>query len=95
MAAFKEGCEKTGGRQKGVRNKNTEMKENLRNFVLDNYDAFCDSFSKLSAKDKCAVYMKAVDFVVPKISAVKFEDSKNADSAIELLKIAAQYKDKY
>lgn len=93
MAVFEEGHEKKGGRQKGVRNKNSEMKDNLRDFVLDNFEDFCESYKKLPAKEKCRIYMKAVEFVVPKVSAIKFEDSKEANSALELLKITAKYKD--
>lgn len=93
MAAFEEGHEKKGGRQKGVRNKNTEMKDKLRDFVIDNFEDFCTSYGKLTAKEKCRIYMKALEFVVPKVSAIKFEESKDANSALELLKIAAKYKD--
>ena len=74
---------KMGGREKGTRNKNTEIK----NF-------FKKAFLKLKDKDKCAVYLKASEFVVPKVSSIKFEDAKNTNSAIELLKVAASYKQK-
>ena len=39
-------------------------------------------------------YLKASEFVVPKVSSIKFEDAKNTNSAIELLKVAASYKQK-
>ena len=77
---------KMGGREKGTRNKNTEIKNFFREFKK--------AFLKLKDKDKCAVYLKASEFVVPKVSSIKFEDAKNTNSAIELLKVAASYKQK-
>lgn len=91
---FEKGHVKIGGRAKGTRNKNTEMKDNIRNFVLDNFPEFERSFKKLKDKDKCAVYLKAAEFVMPKVSSIKFEESKNANTALELLRISASYKQK-
>lgn len=80
-----------GGRQKGTLNKNSEIKNFLRDFVIDNQEEFKEAFLKLPNRDKCAVYIKACEFVVPKVSSIKFEDSKEANSAIELLRAAASY----
>ena len=85
---------KMGGREKGTRNKNTEIKNFFRDFVIDNQEEFKKAFLKLKDKDQCAVYLKASEFVVPKVSSIKFEDAKNTNSAIELLKVAASYKQK-
>ena len=85
---------KMGGREKGTRNKNTEIKNFFRDFVIDNQEEFKKAFLKLKDKDKCTVYLKASEFVVPKVSSIKFEDAKNTNSAIELLKVAASYKQK-
>lgn len=83
---------KMGGRAKGTRNKNTVLKENMRNFVMENYDGFVEAFNKLGPKDKCAVYLKASEFVMPKISSIQFEDPKDSNSGLELLRIRASYK---
>lgn len=89
---FEEGHKKLGGRKAGTRNKNAEMKDNMRNFALDNFDDFKEAYKELSAREKCCVYLKVVDFVVPKVSSVKFEDEGAANSAAQLLKAAAEYK---
>lgn len=91
---FEAGHEKMGGREKGTRNKNTEIKNFFRDFIIEYQDEFKKSFLRLKDKDKCAVYLKASEFVVPKVSSIKFEDAKNTNSAIELLKITASYKQK-
>ena len=49
---------KMGGREKGTRNKNTEIKNFFRDFVIDNQEEFKKAFLKLKDKDKCAVYLK-------------------------------------
>lgn len=89
---FENGHMKMGGREKGTRNKSTEIKNFFRDFVIDNQEEFKKAFLKLKDKDKCAVYLKASEFVVPKVSSIKFEDAKNTNSAVELLKVAASYK---
>lgn len=91
---FEVGHEKMGGREKGTRNKNTEIKNFFRDFVIEYQDEFKKSFKNLKDKDKCVVYLKASEFVLPKVSSVKFEDAKNSNSALELLRITASYKQK-
>ena len=59
MAGFQKGHEKMGGRAKGVRNKNTEMKDNLRNFMLENFEAFQASFRKITIPFRAAVLRTA------------------------------------
>ena len=49
-----------------------------RDFVIDNQEEFKKAFLKLKDKDKCAVYLKASEFVVPKVSSIKFEDAKKS-----------------
>ena len=56
---FENGHMKMGGREKGTRNKNTEIKNFFRDFVIDNQEEFKKAFLKLKDKDKCAVYLKA------------------------------------
>lgn len=93
VKGYQPGHEKLGGRAKGTKNKNTEMKNNLRDFLINNFAEFEASFHKLPDRDKCQVYLKAAEFVMPKISSVKFEEAKNANSARELLRITAEYRD--
>lgn len=89
---FKPGHERIGGRAKGTKNKNTEMRNNLRDFVLNNYEKFEEAFDKLSPKMKCDVYLKAAEFVLPKMSSIKFEDAKDSNSGVDLLRITATYR---
>lgn len=89
---FEKGHEKIGGRKLGTRNKNAEMKDNMRNFALENFEDFKTAYKLLPPEDRCRVYLKVVDFVVPKVSAVKFEDEGAINSAAELLKAAAEYR---
>lgn len=80
-----------GGRKPGVKNKNTEIKELFRGFVAEEYDSFVEAYKGLKPKDRCMVYLKASEFVLPKISSVKFEDEKFVNNALELLRAKAQY----
>lgn len=93
MGGFKVGHEKKGGRVKGTKNKNVLLKERISDFLTDKFDDFVKDYDNLSPKERTRLYAKMVEFSVPKVSAIKFEDIKNANNAIELLKIAAQYKD--
>lgn len=91
--AYEKGHTKVGGRQKGTRNKNTEIRDMLRDFTREKFPDFVENYEKLSPKDKTNMYMKVVEYVVPKVSAIKFEDAKNTNNAIELLRITAGYND--
>lgn len=91
MGAFEKGHAKLGGRVAGTKNKNTELKEFIGEFLTKNKEEFEEAFKKLPPKEKCAVYLKAAEFRLPKISSVQFEDDKLAESAVELLKRKSQY----
>lgn len=89
--AFEKGHKKVGGRVAGTKNRNTELKEFIGEFLMDNREAFIAAFEKLPPKEKCAVYLKAAEFRLPKISSVKLEDDRQADSAAELLRRRSRY----
>lgn len=93
MAGFEAGHKKMGGRTKGTKNKNALLKERISDFLTEKFDAFVKDYESLSPKERARLYSKMIEFSVPKVSAIKFEDVKNANNAIELLKIAAQYKE--
>lgn len=82
-----------GGRTKGTKNKNALLKERISDFLTEKFDGFVKDYESLSPKERARLYSKMIEFSVPKVSAIKFEDVKNANNAIELLKIAAQYKE--
>lgn len=69
-----------------------KLKELLTEFSVDYYDEFVKEFSKLKGKPKCDIYLKAIEFVQPKISSVQFEDLKEASNAAQLLHSMAEYK---
>ena len=81
--AFEKGHPKLGGRKSGTKNRNTEIKENIAKMVSEKFDDFVVAFDKLPPKPKCALYIKLVEFVVPKVSAIKFEAEDESNSAIE------------
>lgn len=93
MTKFEKGHAKLGGRKKGVKNRNTEIKERIAEMVGEKFDDFVEAFDKLPPKPKCALFIKLVEFVVPKVSAIKFEEEDGSNSAIELLRLRAQYKE--
>lgn len=72
--------------------RNRELKDLLREFAVDEFDEFVKDFRKLSKNQKCETYIKVLKYVLPTISAIKFEDAGSASSASELLHIAAKYK---
>ena len=69
-----------------------KLKELLTEFSVDCYEEFLEEFHKLRGKPKCDIYLKAIEFVQPKISSVQFEDLKEASNAAQLLHSMAAYK---
>lgn len=90
---FEKGHEKIAGsgRAPGTTNKNTEIRNFLRDFMCDNREAFCEAFARLPDRDKCVLYLKAAEYVLPKLQSVQFEDTKEGNSAIVLLRDVASY----
>jgi hypothetical protein len=83
--------EHKGGRPLGTKNKNIALKDLLRDFTADNYAEFEGAFHRLNPKDKCATYLKVMEFVLPKVSSIKFDESTGAKNAMDLLKSYAAY----
>lgn len=92
--AFKDGHTKTGGRASGVKNRGTETKERITGMVTSRFDDFMESFDKLPPAKKCDLFLKLVEFVLPKMSSVKFEEESASTSAAELLRERSRYEDK-
>lgn len=64
------------GRPKGVPNKvGTELKQTIKEFIDSNQNEFEERFSKLNDKDYCQIYLKMMEFCVPKLQSTKFEDT--------------------
>lgn len=78
---------KYGGRKKGTPNKSTALtKEVVNDFINDNYLKFCTNFELLSPKDKVSVYVKMLDFVLPKMKSVELNDNtKQAERVDEII----------
>lgn len=69
-----------------------KLKELLTEFSVDCYEEFLEEFHKLKGKPKCDIYLKAIEFVQPRIASVQFEDLKEASTAAQLLKDFAAYR---
>ena len=90
---FEDGHKKLGGRKAGARNHNTEIKNRIAEMVESRFDDFVKAYDSLPAKQKCATFLKLMEFAVPKVSAIKFEEEEGSNSAVELLRLRAKYKD--
>ena len=79
----KKGMPKTGGRIAGTPNKVTE---DMKIFILDvleeNREKFKDDLTKLSPKDRVDVYVRLMQFVVPKQIAT--DEDKGFPSVIKI-----------
>ena len=69
-----------------------QLKELLKGFAEEQYDGFVREYESLRGKSKCEIYLKVLEYVRPKYSAIQFEDIKEAKDAMELLRRLAEYK---
>lgn len=86
---FKKGRKKTGGRQKGTANKATlDLKATVAGFVCDNFAHFVELMNEeqTSAKDKAALYIKLMEYVLPKQKEVLL------DAADDIKAIKVEFK---
>jgi hypothetical protein len=69
-----------------------KLKDLLTDFAHDKFEDFVSEYDKLRGKPKCDIYIKMLEFVQPRISAVQFEDLKEARDAVTLLRDFAKYR---
>jgi hypothetical protein len=73
---FEKGKPKTGGRKSGTPNKTTANLRSLINeFLADNFHAVTQEFDQLETRDKINVYLKLLEFGVPKLTRTQTEVS--------------------
>lgn len=80
------------GRPPGAKAKNAQLRDLLRDFCIDKFADYVQAFDQLSPKEKCDEYSKALQFVVPKVSAITFDDEAKASNALQHLRIIAEYR---
>lgn len=68
----KKGSPKTGGRQKGTPNKvSAPLKELIKDFAIEKWPEFVKAWDNTeSNKDKSDLYLKVVNYILPKMSSV-------------------------
>ena len=89
---YQPGHEGMGGRPPRSRTKNTMLRDLIRDFCMDKFEDYVKAFDELTPKEKCDEYTKALQFVVPKVSAITFDDEGKASNALQHLKIIAEYR---
>lgn len=92
--AYKDGS-KSGGRQKGTKNKVTKaLREMLLDFSNSTVDEAIRAFHMISDPDKkFLLWLKAVEFNVPKLSSVELKDELPKKTyAEELDELSEEYK---
>ncbi len=82
--------------QKPAGNKrNLELRNLVREGATDLFPEYIQSLYSLKQqgydKDFCDQYIKMLKFVLPTISAIQFQEGKNASDAIQLMQIAGMY----
>lgn len=90
LIPFRKGHKKLPVNPEKVKAKRT-LKELLTGFTEEKFDDFVTEFDKLRGKPKCDIYIKILEFVRPKVASVQFEDIKEVNNAVELLKAFAAY----
>lgn len=70
--AKEKGSEKTGGREKGVPNKKSELKIFIRSLLEDNTEKLEKEIEKLEGKTYVDSVLALLEYAVPKLSRAEF-----------------------
>lgn len=92
-----DGRGRLGGRAKGTPNIVTAgLRECIRKFADDKFDDFLKTWSKIEdPKDKCDIYVKCCNFVLPKLSSVQVDANvKDMSYQDELDELSKEERDK-
>lgn len=75
--------------------RNLELRNLVREGATDLFPEYIQSLYSLKSqgydKDFCDQYIKLLKFVLPTISAIQFQEGKNASDAMQLMQIAGMY----
>lgn len=79
-----DGRGRMGGRTKGTPNKVTQqMRSLLTKFCEEKFDDFVDTYERiLNPKERCEIYLKAQQFVTPRLNAVDL-DLESSDNSFK------------
>ena len=75
--AKEKGSEKTGGREKGVPNKKSELKIFIRSLLEDNTKKLEEEIKKLEGKTYVDSVLALLEYAVPKLSRTEFSGDVN------------------
>lgn len=70
-----DGRGRLGGRKKGTPNKVTkDLREFMKNFAVDNFNEFMRDWRSLeNKKEKCDIYIKCCNYVLPKLCSMELD----------------------
>lgn len=89
---FQEGHETFGHRQRGTyKTKTAELRELMREAALDRFPKFLKEMEQMDGKDYCKTYLDMLNYVVPKITSLALDEDGNVTSAMEHLKLTAEW----
>ena len=72
---FEPGREKTGGRQKNTPNNTTSfVRERIVMLWQNRYDEFNADLDSLDPKDRCKIMVELLQYVMPKLASVEYQD---------------------
>ncbi len=86
MAVFEKGHIKSGGRQKGQRNKTTILCRQLFCDIISSYvdsGLFKGDLDSLAPKERIDVIIKLLQFILPKPQAISYDISIEKSQTIE------------
>ena len=84
--AFETGRPKTGGRAKGVENKNKlSLKSKIQNIVENQFETLEDDLENIDPKDKLNIVLKLIEYVLPKQRETKIDFNSLSDEEIDSL----------
>jgi hypothetical protein len=96
---FQRGKEKTGGRQKGSKNKVTvNIRERISDFVVRNFEDVENEFDQLKGYDKVRMFMSFIPYIIPKLqnvsTSLKYEDMREEDLNELVIRLISKIEEK-
>jgi hypothetical protein len=83
---FAKGKPKTGGRKVGTPNKTTiGIKNRIHEFIDERFDNMKELLDTLDPKDQIAVYLKFLEYTLPKQKEQKIDLSALSDQEVDAL----------
>ena len=90
---YQKGKDKTGGREKGIKNKvNGAIRDRLNEFLEDNFEDFVTNYKTLPINEKIKTFRLCLQYILPRLNAVEMKQDQSQIGELIITTVSGNHK---